>query len=81
MTHVYLVAPRSRMIIRLVEPAELARRIVDERRPLSLDAEVSLDDDRDAAKVVLGIIVCVAIIAGLAGLAAWSLQQFLGTLA
>jgi hypothetical protein len=38
----YLAAPRSAMIIRLVEPAQFQRRIVPERRPLSIDGDVVL---------------------------------------
>ncbi len=77
----FLNAPRRGMTIRIVEPAAVKLRIVDERRPLSLArvaaSDASINND---AHAVAAIAVCVVFLVGFAALVTWGLGSALSAL-
>ena len=81
MKHEYLIASRRAMVIRIVEPAAVERRIVQERRPLSFRGDVVLRGSRRVDRyAVLAIPLCLGLVVGFGFLATWALESFLNAL-
>ena len=74
-----LVAPRSAMVIRIVEPATLIRRSVVEQRPLSLrSSAVMREKTQSAARdFVFCMAICAAVLIAFSYVITCALDHFL----
>ena len=80
MSREYVVATRRAMTIRVAEPFEFIRNIVDERRALSLPPDIVLAGARpESEPAVAGIIGITVFLGAFALILAYALHAFLGS--
>jgi hypothetical protein len=75
MSNEYIVARRSAMIIRVVEPAQFTGRIVAERRSVSIAGDIAFaKDEMPACSSALCVGLCALLVAGFVYCITWGLE-------